>query len=99
MPDQAVFHSPRALIEQAGTITIPELYEWHAEHNADYPLFRFHDTGEVKDVTYAQACKGILRAARYVQSLAGSASAGRKPIAIFANAGACLWFYAPSSRY
>ncbi|TFK94535.1 acetyl-CoA synthetase-like protein [Polyporus arcularius HHB13444] len=86
MPDKAAFHSPRALIEQSGTITIPELYEWHAEHNADYPLFRFHDKGEVKDVTYAQACKGILRAARYVQSLAGSASAGRKPIAIFANA-------------
>ncbi|RPD58224.1 acetyl-CoA synthetase-like protein [Lentinus tigrinus ALCF2SS1-7] len=89
MPAQphAVYQSPRALIESsASAITIPGLYEWHAEHNPNYSLFRFHDGQAVKDVTYAQACQGIRRVAKYVRAIAGSPSVAREPVAILANA-------------
>ena len=93
----ATYRSPRSLIEGSGTITIPDLFEWHAEHNADYPLFRFHDGQAAKEITYAEACKGIRRAAKYVRSFAGRASAlsdggTRTPVAILANAGALTSF-------
>ena len=96
MPVHATFRSPRSLIEASGTITIPDLFEWHAEHNADYPLFRFHDGQAAKEITYAEARKGIRRAAKYVLSFAGRASASdgetRTPVAILANAGALTSF-------
>ena len=72
----ATFRPPRSLIEASGTITIPDLLEWHAEHNADYPLFRFHDGQAAKEITYAEARKGIRRAASAV--LCGSCT----PVAI-----------------
>ncbi|EJF55750.1 acetyl-CoA synthetase-like protein [Dichomitus squalens LYAD-421 SS1] len=52
----------------AGKLTIPDLFEWHATENPDYPLYRFHDGVRVTTITYAQAIKGIRRAARYVKA-------------------------------
>lgn len=79
------FRSPRTLIE-TGRTTIPELFEWHAKENPDYPLFRFHDGSSLKDISYSQAIRGIRHVARYVRSFAGVAE--RVPVAILANTGA-----------
>ena len=61
------FHSPRELV-CSGKLTVPELFEWHARENPDYPLYRFHDGKKVNDITYAQAITGIRLAARYVRA-------------------------------
>ncbi|KAI0808043.1 acetyl-CoA synthetase-like protein [Fomes fomentarius] len=76
------FRSPRTLIE-TGRTTIPELFEWHAKENPDYPLFRFHDGSSLKDISYSQAIRGVRHVARYVRSFAGVAE--RVPVAILAN--------------
>ncbi|KAI0740483.1 hypothetical protein C8Q76DRAFT_790931 [Earliella scabrosa] len=78
------FSSPRCLIESA-PITLPELYEWNAQENPDYPLFRFHDGIALHDITYSRALTAIRQAAQYVQSFAGIEE--RVPIAILANTG------------
>ncbi|KAI1786493.1 acetyl-CoA synthetase-like protein [Ganoderma leucocontextum] len=70
MPNTALsspFRSPRDLV-CSGKLTVPELFEWHARENPDYPLYRFHDGQEVHTITYAQATVGIRRAARYVKA-------------------------------
>ena len=61
------FRSPRDLVS-SWKLTIPELYEWHARENPDCELYRFHDGSKVHALTYAQAIKGIRRAARYVRT-------------------------------
>ena len=52
---------------------------------------RRHDGQAANEMTYAEARKGIRRAAKYVRSSAGRASASdggtRTPVAILANAG------------
>ncbi|KAM5532280.1 hypothetical protein V8D89_014038 [Ganoderma adspersum] len=67
MAHSPTFHSPRELV-CSGKLTVPELFEWHARENPDYPLYRFHDGEKLHDITYAQAIIGIRRAARYVKA-------------------------------
>ncbi|KAI1788607.1 acetyl-CoA synthetase-like protein [Ganoderma leucocontextum] len=77
------YRSPRAVIE-SGPVTIPELFEWNARENPEYPLFRFRDSrGALKTITYTQAIGAIRRIARYVLTLVGSAE--RCAVAILAN--------------
>ncbi|KAI0746343.1 acetyl-CoA synthetase-like protein [Daedaleopsis nitida] len=78
-----VFASPRPTIE-AGGISIPQLYEWHAKQNPDYPLFRFHNGVDLQTITHKEAILGIRRVARAVSSLVGSTE--RCVIGILANA-------------
>ena len=79
------YHSPRALIE-SGPITIPELFEWNARENSDYPLFRYpNGDGALKTITYAEAIRAIRRVARHILALVGSAE--RCTVAILANTG------------
>ncbi|KAI0700690.1 acetyl-CoA synthetase-like protein [Cerioporus squamosus] len=77
------WQTPRAVIEQ-GDITLPELYEWHARHNPDYPLFRYSDGCEIKEINYAHVFRAICRASSYIRSYV--CEEGRFPIAILANA-------------
>ena len=79
-----VFKSPRTLITK-GEITLSDLYSWHAKENSDYPLFRFHDGANVKDITYAEADKAITRCASYIQSNVGHEV--KSTIGILANTG------------
>ncbi|PIL37207.1 hypothetical protein GSI_00900 [Ganoderma sinense ZZ0214-1] len=67
MTPSPTFHSPRELV-CSGKVTVPELFEWHAKENPDYPLYHFHDGQKLHDITYAQAIIGIRRAARYVKA-------------------------------
>ncbi|PIL34315.1 hypothetical protein GSI_03090 [Ganoderma sinense ZZ0214-1] len=78
------YRSPRALIE-SGAITIPELFEWNARENPDYPLFRYPDNdGALKTITYAEAIRAIRLVARHILALVGSAE--RCAVALLANA-------------
>lgn len=86
------FHSPSSAIEKGATI--PELYDWHAKENPDYPLFSYHDGEKSEYITYSSANRAIDRVARYVLSGLGPVAstaergAAKLPtVAIFARAG------------
>lgn len=89
MAPEMAFRSPRSLVE-AGT-SIPDLYEWNARENAEYPLFRFHDGGAVRVITYGNTISAIRKVARHVCSLVGNKE--RLPIAVLANVGMCRGFH------
>ncbi|TBU28871.1 acetyl-CoA synthetase-like protein [Dichomitus squalens] len=77
------YRSPRKLIE-SGAIAIPELFEWNAEENPEYPLFCFpNHSGAHRIIPYAEAIRAIRRVARYVLSFADNRE--RRTIAILAN--------------
>ena len=61
------FNSPRELV-LSGKLSMPQIFEWHATENPDYPFYRFHDGSKINTLTYAQAIGGIRRAARYVKA-------------------------------
>ena len=65
-------------------VTLPELFEWNARENPDLPLFRFHDGEQLNDITYAQAIRGIRRAARDLSSRVGT---NPRCIGVIANTG------------
>ncbi len=86
------FRSPASAIEKGATI--PELYDWHAKENPDYPLFAYHDGEKTEYITYSSANRAMDRAARYVLSGLGPLDftaehgAAKLPtVAIFAKAG------------
>ena len=77
-----------------GSLTLPEIYDWHAEHNAQYPLFVYHDRirEELVRLSYAEVVGAAHRAGRLVLAAIGidrdcpSAKCG--PVAILARTGA-----------
>lgn len=75
------------------TLSIPELYEYHAFNSPAHPVFMYSDvdSGTSTLVTYAEAWEGIRRAAGIVaQHVAASGSTGsdeRPVIAILALSG------------
>ncbi|KAH9903318.1 acetyl-CoA synthetase-like protein [Cubamyces lactineus] len=89
----ADFRAPKELLAK-GT-TAPELYDWHAKGNPNYPLFTYDDGGKHEYITYAIANLAIDRAARYVSSFAGHPpkdDADRPTVAVFANADTITYF-------
>jgi len=51
-----------------GSLTIPEIYDFHYSNNPDQPLF-IYDDGGVQTIPWRQAVKAIHRAARMVQGI------------------------------
>ncbi|KAI0332192.1 acetyl-CoA synthetase-like protein [Cubamyces sp. BRFM 1775] len=87
------FRSPKELVAQG--ITAPELYDWHAKENPNYPLFTYHDGDKHEYITYAMANLAIDRAARYVTSCVSQTpkrDEERPTVAIFANADTITYF-------
>lgn len=75
-----------------GSLSVPEIYDWHAEHSSDHPLFEFaEDDGIVQTITWKEANKGVHRAGWYTKRLLDGeqkVGGGERPIvAIFASAG------------
>lgn len=74
-----------------GTLTIPEMFDWHAEKSPNHPLFVYlDDDGKVKTITWGETIRAAHRAGRllgrFVEETSGVA--GRKPlIAFLANTG------------
>ena len=72
-------------------LAVPQLYEWHAEKNPDYPFVIYHDGEAVQYITYKTANRAIDRAARYIAAQVGvnreHAGADKPVVGILANAG------------
>ncbi|KAG5341463.1 hypothetical protein C0989_010220 [Termitomyces sp. Mn162] len=49
-----------------GSLTIPEIYEYHLEYNGDHPLFLYDFNDEAVTVQWKQAVHAIRRAARII---------------------------------
>lgn len=86
-----------------GTILVPELFGWNAEHNPDHPLFVFADgpQGEMRTIRYPEAFRIIKRAAKIVKARCGRYESGSEGnglekaqtgpvLGILANAGTFL---------
>lgn len=49
-----------------GSLTIPEMYDWHLEKNPDHPVFAFTGASGVQELTMSQVVPAAHRAARLV---------------------------------
>lgn len=74
-----------------GSLTIPELTEWHYKRSANHPVFVYDDAGSIKTLCWSDWYPAIHRAARYVRKVfdftTPETPADRPVIAILANAG------------
>ncbi|RPD79489.1 acetyl-CoA synthetase-like protein [Lentinus tigrinus ALCF2SS1-7] len=86
------FNSPRQII-QAGGITLPELYEWHAKENPNFDLFRYYDGQRIRSITYSEVVERARGVAQHILSITGTGSAHHAEIiAIAANIDAITYF-------
>lgn len=54
-----------------GSLTLPQIFDFHYENNPDHPLFRYtKSSGENVDVPYSKAIPAAHRAARLIAGLA-----------------------------
>ena len=79
------------------SLTLPDLYDWQHKSSPTHPFFVYEDgPGEVKTIAWAEAVRGIHRAARLVASripAEGTTAAleGRSiTIAVLAATGPCF---------
>lgn len=68
------------------SLKIPEVLDFHAEQNADYPFFRYAQDDVVHQISYAQLKLGIERAAAYALEVGRGSDA---PVAVLAITGWC----------
>ncbi|KAF8645464.1 hypothetical protein AX16_007810 [Volvariella volvacea WC 439] len=57
-----------------GSLTVPQIYDWHYEHNPQHTLFTYedpNDPGKLVKHTYSEVVPAIHRAGRYVAAAAG----------------------------
>ncbi|KAI9060104.1 acetyl-CoA synthetase-like protein [Trametes sanguinea] len=87
------FRQPLEELKQ-GNIVAPQLYEWHAKENPNYPLFTYYDGEKPEYITYATANRAIDRAARYIASGLGPLyeTTPRPIVALFANVDTITYF-------
>lgn len=85
------FQAPKELVERKD-VSVPQLYQWNAVENPNYPLFVYSDGGKLEYITYATANAAMDRVARYVLWSVGqnrnNLAANRPIVAILANTGA-----------
>lgn len=73
-----------------GSLTIPEIYDFHYVHSPKHPLFAYGDgAGSVREVLWADAVRAMHQAGRIVQSRLGQAgeTKARPVIAVLAMSG------------
>ena len=64
-PDSPTFSRPPL----DHSLTLPEIYEWHAEHSPQHPLFIYENSpGVNKTILWSQAGRGIVRASNFVRN-------------------------------
>jgi hypothetical protein len=84
-----------------GSLTVPEIYDWHFQHNPDHVLFVYSNhRGERTEITWKQGVHAIHRAGRLLAerlSKEGLQPEGPKApvIAIFAATGNTRGFISP----
>lgn len=52
-----------------GSLTIPEIYDWHYKHNPNYPVFKYADGHNVKHLLYSDLVPAAHRAGRYIAAV------------------------------
>lgn len=78
-----------------GSLTIPEIYDWHLTHTPEHPIFEFVAAdGETRVIKYPEACRAIYKASQLMRECMGDAfndvltlKKKRRIIAIVANPG------------
>lgn len=75
-----------------GSLTIPEIYDWHYDNNPDHPLFIYSDSrGDVRTIFWPEVVLGVHRVAKIVQSRTLLAADGKPCIVgILAASGSFL---------
>lgn len=65
-----------------GSLTLPELYEWHLEHSPEHKLFVFaNDKGETRTICWPEAVRAIHVGAKLVKkTLSGTVSSSDPPV-------------------
>ncbi|KAI0327453.1 hypothetical protein GY45DRAFT_1256970 [Cubamyces sp. BRFM 1775] len=84
------FRPPHELLAR-DDVALPQLYDWNAQHNAEYPLFVFHDGERLVHITYHAANQAIDRSASLILQKHGPSSAhgSKQPvIGLFADSDA-----------
>lgn len=79
-----------------GSLTVPELYDWHLHNTPNHPLFVYSDeAGKDHTILWPEAVRAVHRAGRIVQSRLQSSctntSESPKVVAILAAAGAIIY--------
>ena len=73
------------------SLNFPEIIEWHGEHSAEHPLFRFNEgPGVNRTICWREAVQSFQRASAYIKkAVDGHAVAGRerRVIAILSSSG------------
>lgn len=84
------FHPPPV----DGTRSVPELFQYNAEHSPEHPLFVFADGPDAtRTIKYSEAWRMIQRASKIVHSLpVGADSKTSRTVGILANAGEHFYF-------
>lgn len=49
-----------------GSLTIPEIYDWHWHHNPDHPIFVYPKGQRLDSITFAKLVPAVHRAGRVV---------------------------------
>lgn len=82
-----------------GSLTIPEIWDWHSEHNPGHAAFEYEaQQGRVTTVSYRNVVSAAHEAARLLSTAIGSnpGDAVKPRIAIVAATGTC---YSPRHEY
>ena len=79
-----------------GSLTIPELYDWHYDNSPEHPLFIYSDVeGETSTITWSTVVRAVHRVGYLVRDLArdtGSNPDARQVFAIVATNSMCNFF-------
>ena len=82
-----------------GSLSVPEIYDWHYRHNPDFPLFQYLENGQVPiRITYSQAIPAIHRAGRMMKSYINRSEIPQPVFAILSSTGARFHFSSPASK-
>lgn len=80
-----------------GTLTLPEIWDWHAEHSPKHPLFGFtDDEGGGRTVYWPEAVRAFHRAGRHALSKLPK-DASHSVVAILAACGALYVLWCPAT--
>lgn len=53
-----------------GSLTYPELYDWHLENTTNHPLFVYSYKSDVRTLLWPEVVRAVHRAGRFVRSVA-----------------------------
>lgn len=72
-----------------GSLTVPEMYDWHYRHTPDHPVFVFPENGSTRIIKWPEVVQAVHTGARLLRSATGLGVAEGEPaiVAIFAASG------------